>query len=69
MAVRTQGGRGGRRPGAGRKPLSVTERQRNRIMLSFTDAEYEKLEAAAEDQPVAAYARSIVLRSLARRRS
>ena len=68
MAAKTQGGRGGRRPGAGRKPISVTERQRNRIMLGFTDSEYEQLEKAAEDEPVASYARSIVVRFLARRR-
>src|SRR2546427_694497 len=37
MAARN--GRGGARPGAGRKPKSVRERQRNAIKVSFTDAE------------------------------
>ena len=46
----------------------MKERRRNRIMLSFTDEEYAKLERAAGEVPVATYARSIVLRSLARRR-
>jgi hypothetical protein len=36
-------------------------------VLSFTDEEYEKLEHTAGEEPVAVYARAIVLRSLARR--
>jgi hypothetical protein len=37
-------------------------------MLSFTDEELERLTKAARGQSAAAYARSIVLRSLNRRR-
>ena len=60
-------GRGGARPGAGRRALPVEERRRNRVMLNLTDAELEALERAAHGRPVAELAREIVLRSLARR--
>ena len=61
-------GRGGVRPGSGRKPLPPEEKQRNRIMLSLTDAEYHALLDAAEDEPPSAFARRVLARYLARRR-
>ena len=68
MQPKTTTGRGGVRPGSGRPPLPVKRKKRNRIMLSFTDAEYKALVDAAGDQPVSVLARKVVLRYLARRR-
>ena len=53
---------GGVRPGAGRKPLPPDEKQRNRIMVSLTDAEYQALLEATGDEPVGAFARKVLLR-------
>ena len=61
-------GRGGVRPGSGRKPLPPEEKQRNRIMLNLTDAEYAQLLEAAGEEPASSFARRVLLRYLARRR-
>jgi hypothetical protein len=68
MAAR-EGGPGGVRPGAGRKPKALEEKQRNRAMVSLTDAEYAAILAAAGDEPIGSFIRRVVLRSLARRRA
>ena len=47
--------------------MPARERLRNRIMVGFTDAEYEALERAAGSEALAAFVRRIVTRSLARR--
>jgi len=62
-------GRGGRRVGAGRKPLPEAEKLRNPVSVTFTDDEREKLEAAAaaKGEPLSAFIRRLVLRALARR--
>ena len=60
--------RGGLREGAGRKPRPPELHRRNRLMLNLTDAEYDRLLAAAKGRPPATFAREIVLRDLARRR-
>ncbi len=60
--------RGGARPGAGRKPLSVEVRLRNRVMVSFADSEYDELVDAAGPEALSAFIRRIVLRSLVQRR-
>ncbi len=61
-------GRGGVRPGSGRKPLPLAEKQRNRVMLNLTDSEYAELMKAAGNEPISTCARRIVVRHLARRR-
>jgi hypothetical protein len=61
-------GRGGVRPGSGRKSLPPAEKQRNRVMLNLTDVEYMQLVDAAGDEPISACARRIVVRYLARSR-
>lgn len=61
-------GRGGKRPGAGRKRVPREELQRNRFLVSLTDREHEALLRAAGDEPVAAFVRRVLVRALARRR-
>jgi len=56
------------RPGAGRKPLPIEKRLRNRIMFSVSDEELRALEEACGDEPLSVYLRRMVRRSLARRR-
>ena len=67
MAVKVRQGRGGPRPGSGRKPKAVDERQRNRVMFTLTDGELARLEQAAEGIALGTFARELVLRCLARR--
>jgi hypothetical protein len=50
--------RGGRRPGAGAKPMPVAERREKRLMLSLTPGEYARLRRAAGRQPLAVFARA-----------
>ena len=63
-----QSGRGGLRPGAGRKPKRSDAKQRNRVVVLLTDKELRKLEQGASEEPLGTFARSVLLRSLARRR-
>ena len=69
MAGRKTGGPGGVRPGAGRKPLPPAERQRNRVVVNLTDAEYDALAKAAGSASPSAFLRALLLRSLSRRRN
>jgi hypothetical protein len=61
-------GRGGVRPGAGRKAKPTHERLRNRVMFTLTDEEFEALMEATGHESVSAYLRRLVVRHLARRR-
>lgn len=61
-------GSGGRRAGAGRKPKPPGEKQAWHIQVSLTEAEYEALADAAQDEPLASYIRRVLLRHLARRK-
>ncbi len=63
-----QKGRGGMRPGAGRKAKPLGEKQRNRVVLLLTDDELRQFGRAADAESLGTYARRIVLRHLARRR-
>ena len=63
-----KGRRGGRREGAGRKPIEPEQRRRNGVHLSLDDDEYNALLRAAAKQPVGAYVRDLLLRHLKRRR-
>jgi hypothetical protein len=63
-----KGQHGGARPRSGPKPKPIGETHRNRVMLNFTDKEFEALGRAAGEQRVSAYLRDFVLRHLARRR-
>ena len=67
MAARKR--RGGMRPGAGRPAKPKHEKQSRHVSLALTEAEYAALErAATEGEPLAATARRLVVRSLAKRR-
>ena len=59
-------GRGGYRPGAGRKPWPPGKRRSHRITLFFTNAEYAALTRAAEKREVlpGTLARELVIRGL-----
>ncbi len=63
-----KGQHGGARPRSGPKPKPIGETRRNRIMLNFTDEEYEALDRAAGEQEVSAYLRDVALRHLGRLR-
>jgi hypothetical protein len=54
------------RPGP--KPTPVEGHRRNRLMLNLTDEELAQLMSAADTESAAAFARSVVLAYLARRR-
>lgn len=58
----------GKRAPVGRPAKPATERLRNRLMVSFTDAEFRSLRARAGDRPTSEVLREIVLRSLKRRK-
>ena len=68
MAAMVKRGRGGPRPGAGRKPKPTEDRLRNRVMFTLADAKLEALEEAAGEEALSAVVRRIVLRYLGRRR-
>lgn len=61
-------GRGGKRTGAGRKLSKPEERQRNRVTMNLTDAEYGTLIEAADGKIPGTFARDVLVRILARRR-
>ena len=68
MKRKPRDGRGGPRPGAGRKPLPVQEKRRNRVVLNLLDEEYDALVGAAGDELPSTYARRVVVAHLVRRR-
>lgn len=59
--------RGGRREGAGRKPIPEESRRRNRVMVSLTDSELEQLTAHAEGEALSSYLARLIRRHLARK--
>ncbi len=59
-------GKGGARPGAGRKPKPLAEKRRNRVVLNLTDAEHRALRRAAGALLPATYARRVIGRHLGR---
>jgi hypothetical protein len=61
-------GRGGARPGAGRKPVARAEKRRNRLTIYFTDAELDVIEAAASASRPIEWARATLLRSARRQK-
>jgi len=61
-------GRGGARVGSGRKPKPPEAKQSHKIMATFTPAEHEALQRAAEGEPLGSVLRRLALRFLARRR-
>ena len=68
MAAKRKNGRGGLRPGSGRKAKPLGEKQRNRVVLLLTDEEMRELDRAAGTEGLGTFARRVLLRSLARRR-
>lgn len=60
--------RGGARPGAGRPPKPVNERQRHSVTAKLSDEELRELKRAAKDEPLGSYVRSLIVRHLVRRR-
>ncbi len=59
-------GRGGARPGAGRKPLPEGVGRTYRVMINLTAAEHDALVGASGDELPGSYARRVVLRHLGR---
>jgi hypothetical protein len=68
MTTQRKNGRGGRRVGAGRKPIAPEERRRNRVVIHLTDAELDRLHRSVKSESVSEFVRRIVFRYLARRR-
>jgi hypothetical protein len=66
--VATNNGRGGPRPGAGRKPKPLRDHRRNRMTINLTDDELRALRSAAGKGSASDYARDVLLQHLARRR-
>lgn len=60
--------KGGARVGAGRRPRPPEEKQANRVVVKLTDDELAALEAAAGEEPLATYARRVLLRHLRRKK-
>jgi hypothetical protein len=58
----------GKRANVGRPAKPAAKRLRNRLMVSFTDAEIRSLEKKAGGRPMSEVIREIVLRSLKRRK-
>ena len=58
--------RGGKRPGAGRKPGPASKRRSRGVLMKLTPAEYQRLARAAlrEGLPVATFARRLVFKGL-----
>lgn len=69
MGARKKMGWGGPRKGAGRRPGPESEVRRNRVTITLTDAELEKLKRWAEerDLPTGTVAYEVVARALKRR--
>lgn len=60
--------KGGRRPGAGRKPKPPEERRGHSITVALTGEEFADLLELAEGEPLALYVRGLVVRHLERKR-
>ena len=58
---------GGRRTGAGRPPKPPEERRARSVAISLTGAEYERLRALADGEPLAIYVKRLVVRHLDRK--
>lgn len=56
------------RTGAGRKPIPLEERRRNRLVVNLNDHEYTQLLNAAGEESPSTFARKVLARYLARRR-
>ena len=69
MAARGRGKVGGVRPGAGRPRLPADEKRSEKILLALTAGEILALRRAAGEEAVATFARRLVVRAIARRRS
>lgn len=67
MAARKKAGRGGARPGSGRKPVVPGEPRINRVMVNLTDRELSAARLAAGRKPVSALIREALIRYLSRR--
>ena len=60
---------GGRRPGAGRKPLAREVRRGRRVLVRLTEDELAALERSAGNEGLSTFIRRVLLRYLARRRA
>lgn len=61
-------GRGGARPGSGRKPKPPHEKQRNRLIVLLTDDEMQEIKRVAGHEPLGSFARRALLRLVKRRK-
>ena len=64
----TNNGRGGPRPGAGRKPKPLRDHRRNRMTINLTDDELRALRGTAGKKSASDYARDVLLAHLRRRK-
>lgn len=60
--------RGGRRPGAGRKPKPPNERRDNTVTIALTKAEFGALRELSGEEPLAVYVQRLVVRHVDRKR-
>jgi hypothetical protein len=58
--------KGGVRSGAGRRAKEPAAKQRNRLMVSLTDSEWEALVEAAGREALGSFIRGVLLRYLRR---
>ena len=69
MARKTKQGRGGARPGSGRKPLEDSALVRSeQVRVHLTAAELKELSQAAGEVSLSSFVRNLLLRYLSRRR-
>jgi hypothetical protein len=66
MGKRKSSGRGGVRPGAGRPALPRSKKRSARVLLKLTPAEARELRRHAKREPLATFARAVLLRALRR---
>ncbi len=66
MAVKRKRPHGGRRPGAGRKPLVQGQPLERILMVRFTAADYAALKQAARAAGLSAFVREAVRQALRR---
>lgn len=67
MTAKRKSGRGGARPGAGRKPKALEEKRGRKVTVALTGREYESLRSLSGDEALALYVRRLVLRHLRRK--
>ncbi len=69
MKQSTKKGRGGVRPGSGRKPFEDPRSVRSkRVIFNVTESELEEIRAAADGSSLSTFIREVVMKALRRRK-